>query len=232
MKLSSIFSSVALASNIIAAIATKPDIEFDDVAAAFHLSSELVRESFLRGTHDSNLEAPRRNRNNRQRANEWLSMHNSKREEYVGPDYVPMMWSNELKLMAEDWANTLAANCKNEAPSTPYGWNTAGKQGSPDFRSVEDVMTIWENKLDKGRPENYEFTQVLWQATEYVGCADAVSPPASDKVCTFSVCYYAKPGNCGMKQYSKYDWQTPVMTGKACGPCPPDFPECNAEPDN
>ncbi|KAL7470800.1 hypothetical protein ACHAXS_011057, partial [Conticribra weissflogii] len=44
-------------------------------------------------------------------------------------------------------------------------------------------MTIWENKLDKGRPDNYEFTQVLWQATKYVGCADAVSPPNSDKMC-------------------------------------------------
>ncbi len=166
MKLSSVVFSFIFAANIDDAIASKPDVEFDDVAAAFHLSSELVRESFLRGAHEnSELEIPRRNRNTRQRANEWLTMHNSKREEYIGLDYVPMMWSNELKLMAEDWANTLATNCKNEAPTTPYGWNIAGKQGSPDFRSVEDVMTIWENKLDKGRPDNYEFTQVLWQVS-------------------------------------------------------------------
>ena len=139
-----------------------------------------------------------------------------------------MEWNEALKAEAEAVALENVAICKETVPKSPYGWNVAGKQGKSDFRTVEDVMMIWENKLDGGFPKNSEFLQVLWSGTRYVGCADAVSPPGSEKTCTFSVCFYAKPGVCGMEKRFKGDWEKAVKEGPSCGDvCPPDMEECN-----
>ena len=94
--------------------------------------------------------------------------------------------------------------------------------------------------------ESDPMTQILWSATEYVGCADAMSSQ-SGKSCTASVCYFAKvscfhflprllditsylhvvivdvqAGNCA---WGKYDtWEEAVMlSDKVCSKtCPSD----------
>jgi len=81
--------------------------------------------------------------------------------------------------------------------------HVAGAQNTPDFRSVDEVFNLWENKLINGWPNNKEYSQVLWRSTEYVGCADAAADE-DDMKCTFSVCFYARAGNCGMGQIENW----------------------------
>lgn len=147
-----------------------------------------------------------------------------------GYTYVPLEWSNDLFIDALDHANKLTEECKMKTPTgdlNDYGWNIAGKQGHSDFRTVQDIFQIWDNKLYKGWPNNKEMSQVLWRSTEFVGCADSATDSDAEKKCTYSVCFYARAGNCGMGSIQNWDDHSEkIMTSPACGPCPEDAPDC------
>ena len=82
---------------------------------------------------------------------------------------------------------------------------------------------MWVNKALPRPSRDSELTQVLWAGTSWVGCADAVSQ--SGKVCSASVCYYAKAGNCGWNKFES--WKKAVTSGVTCSKnCPPDAVEC------
>ena len=208
-----------------------PDEEFEEVAAAFRLSGDLVRQSYLRGVdQDARVSADRKsNKDMSGRDIEWLDSNNNRRKEYheqYGKTYVPLTWSNGLKQEAQAFADELVKDCKNKAPSTNYGAWAAMKQGPTKLQSTESVLNNLVRKLEMGSPQRDPIIQVLWRATKYIGCADAVSAPGATKTCTSSVCYYAKPGNCAMGKYT--DWQTPTFADDSkCPPaCPPDVPNC------
>lgn len=200
-----------------------------DEAKAKHLSSKSVEESHLRGSTPVDITSMQ-NRNNRARQNAWLDAHNDARLAFQGEDaYNEMEWSNDLFNDAKDHAEELVVNCTTKAPTgdlNDYGWNIAGAQNTPDFRSVDEVFNLWESKLINGWPNNKEYSQVLWRSTEYVGCADAAADE-DDMKCTFSVCFYARAGNCGMGQIENWaDHANKIMNGNSCGPCPTDHPDC------
>ena len=192
------------------------DGEFDNVATAFHLLSDLVRRSYLRGiVSDENLD---------KRDEDWLLSHNAKRKTYhkaAGKTYVPLVWSSGLKDSAQAWADKLAKNCKLELSGTDYGENLVGKTGTTIVWDTDAVLDLWENKLENNRPDKGMMIQVLWRPTKYVGCADASSSAGSSKKCTYSVCHYAKPGNCNL---GNGDWQDVAFADDSrCKPeCPPE----------
>mmetsp|Transcript_33386 Transcript_33386/g.58592 ORF Transcript_33386/g.58592 Transcript_33386/m.58592 type:complete len:249 (-) Transcript_33386:100-846(-) len=239
MKLIHVALSLVLAAPASAAYTIKKSIERDldsfgeqaEAAKIKHLSTELVQhESHLRGStaEEDTIVAVDRN-------TQWLNAHNDERKmwhDQEGYAYRPMKRSLDLEKNAEYWANELVLNCKSRSPPpgsglVDYGWNIAGKQGLTEFRTVEEVFQLWNNKLYQGWPKNMEMSQVLWRATEYVGCADALADPASDKSCTFSVCFYARAGNCGMGSMNSWeDHKEKIMTSPACGPCPTDHDNC------
>lgn len=225
--------------------------------AAKHFTAELVYESQLRGSSDSSessessdssdssdeddsdlVAADKQNRNNGARRSEWLKFHNQYRKEWhdkEGYTYKPMKWSNDLFVDAVTLANEITKTCQTKNPSgkpqVDYGWNIAGKHGDPNFRSVEDTFDLWNSILYQGWPKNKEMSQVLWRSTEYVGCADAVSPSDGKKTCTYSVCFYARAGNCGMASVKNWnDHSKKIMTSPGCGPCPGGGEDCPKKP--
>ena len=50
-----------------------------------------------------------------------------------------------------------------------------------------------EDEANLSYPDNGHLTQILWRATRYVGCADAVRPYDGGR-CHTQVCRYSKPG--------------------------------------
>lgn len=171
------------------------------------------------------------------RDQEWLDEHNSRREKWhnsFGKDYVPLKWSRALMRESQTWAKKLARNCELEHDqNSKYGENIAlnyGWGGYGQMRPTGNVLTRFvEDEADDEYPENGHFTQVLWRATTYVGCADASRARREGGTCHTQVCRYSKPGNCNMSKHKsesrkKKWWLTPMLMDESpCGEeCPPD----------
>jgi len=84
--------------------------------------------------------------------------------------------------------------CKLEfvSAANEYGENLAYNAGTGSWSkkpSPDSVMTRFvENEEFLPPPQNYHFTQVLWKATEYVGCAEASKDFGGGKKCRIQVC--------------------------------------------
>ncbi len=108
----------------------------------------------------------------------------------------PLVWSQELEAVAQQWADTLAARDNGLMHSLgKYGENIAGASVclTPAF-----VVDLWarEKQLYHGTPiEKHNkyghYTQVVWYATRKVGCAMARSKSGF----YYWVCEYYPPGN-------------------------------------
>ncbi|KAL7530881.1 hypothetical protein ACHAXR_003725, partial [Thalassiosira sp. AJA248-18] len=136
------------------------------------------------------------------REEEWLDSHNTRREQWharYGKSYVPVKWSAALKEESQVWAEKLAADCElvhdpnnklhGENIALNYGWGSWG-----EMRSTENILSRYvEGEADDDYPANGHLTQVLWRATEYIGCADAVHSYDGDGKCHAQVCRYSKP---------------------------------------
>jgi len=167
----------------------------------------------------------------------WLEEHNTRRKFYHESflvSYVPLEWSVGLMEEATEWAESLAKDCRNKSPNDiDYGVNSQGITGSDEKRTAKMSLDIWEKKLDMGYPANNAMTQALWRPTKYVGCGSASRPASTlgekkERACAYSVCFYAKPGNCGMGQFRGGEgdkkWETPTYDNDSgCTPeCPPE----------
>jgi hypothetical protein len=174
-----------------------------------------------------------------ERENQWLHEHNIRREEWhekYGKKYKPLKWSEDLKDMAQKYADDLASDCgatvhDSYANREGYGENLASNTGFGDWaelKPVEKIMTRFvENEQDWVPPANNHFMQVLWYSTTHVGCADAMGKKPNGAICRYQVCRYARPGNCGVKSFndgSKRWWMKAVMQDSSrCKPlCPPE----------
>ncbi|KAL3791458.1 hypothetical protein ACHAW5_008077 [Stephanodiscus triporus] len=167
---------------------------------------------------------------------QWLHAHNKRRKEWhtrYGKSYVPLIWSNVLKAQAKAYAQDLLSTCGDGLvhDKTEYGENLASNFGEGSWASLrepEDILIRWvDNEADVGWPGNAHLTQVLWRATEYVGC-EVASKSWNDGVCHIQVCRYARPGNCNMGAYKSNQgdqkWLEPMLNDDSpCLPeCPPD----------
>ena len=64
-----------------------------------------------------------------------------------------------------------------------------------------------EDEANLSYPDNGHLTQILWRATRYVGCADAVRPYDGGR-CHTQVCRYSKPGKCMSLAYEIIELST------------------------
>jgi len=128
--------------------------------------------------------------------------------------YVPLKWSNALKAEAAVWARHLATQGRlyHDTNKGPYGENLAMNSGGGGQPTTGNVLSRWvEDEANLNFPANGHLTQVLWRATEWVGCADAHSGNTHVQVCR-----YARPGNCNMANYNT--WLEPMLMDESpCG---------------
>ena len=133
-------------------------------------------------------------------ASEFVVRHNFYRSEVGVAD---IQWSDDLAKSAQEWANQLAADgCAFAHSSSSYGENLW--KGTAGAFSIQDVVDSWGSEK-----ESYDYdtnscsavcghyTQIVWEDTQYVGCAKVTC----DGFDTW-VCQYDPPGNyIGEKPY-------------------------------
>jgi len=132
---------------------------------------------------------------------EILDTHNSYRSD-VGISN--LIWSEEVAISAQSWADQLSKNCDFKHSSSAYGENIwAGTTGAFD---PTRVVTSWGSEIAN---YNYEsntcddgevcghYTQIVWKNTTKVGCGTATCDGLD-----IWVCQYDPPGNfIGQKPY-------------------------------
>jgi len=161
------------------------------------------------------------------RDREWLNAHNSRRRKYNGgKGYVPLRWSRTLKSDAKNYAEQLGNNCKNEelihAKGIQDGENLAKNKGSGSFgvlKTADQVMSRFvEKELNLPYPKNAHYTQVVWRATQYVGCGESVRNIGGGQMCRIQVCRYTRAGNCNVRNgnWRAEAWKDDTGCGRYC----------------
>lgn len=147
------------------------------------------------------------------------------------PHYVPQKWDETLASMAQTYANTLLNGCETDTmPHDPNrqqaGENMAKNRGSPgstygsQYAPDSIVNRFVEFELNKDFGARYHLTQVLWQASEYVGCADGFKEYTVNGVlkhCHTQVCRYSAPGNCGVNANNDFEKMMLDFDSLNCG---------------
>jgi len=175
------------------------------------------------------------------RDQEWLDAHNKRRAKYWwngsqmksngNPSYIPQKWDSHLASMAKTYAETLLDGCETDKmahdPSRQNaGENMAKNRGSPgseygsQYAPDNIVNRFVEAELNNGFGDRYHLTQVLWQASEYVGCADAFKEYRVGGVlkhCHTQVCRYSAPGNCAVNADNDFDRMMLDFDSMNCG---------------
>jgi hypothetical protein len=108
-----------------------------------------------------------------QRKTTWRIQHNNMRKKYqveYGGRYRALRWNAQLEEEAHAWAEEIVKTCVNKAPGSgenpnQWGVNAAVRGGTRSFQPVQNIIKLWENKLEKGYPLNQVMTQVLWRGT-------------------------------------------------------------------
>lgn len=166
------------------------------------------------------------------RDKEWLNAHNTKRKTFhqrAGKNYRPLRWSTELAKDALSWATQLSKTCHSTTgilheKFIDEGENLAKNKGSGSWGNQPDATNVlkrWvDNEEGMNYPANAHLTQVIWYATEYVGCGEK-SVTKNGSTCSIQACRYARAGNCNVKNGN---WkQVAYLDQTACGPlCPSD----------
>ena len=161
------------------------------------------------------------------RDKQWLNSHNSRRRKYNGGQgYVPLRWSRSLASQAKTYANRLGNNCKSgslsHASGLGVGENLAKNQGTGTWGSMYDtdkIMKRWvEDELSWSYPKNAHMTQVVWRATQYVGCGESLKTYSGNHRCRVQVCRYVKAGNCGVRNgnWRAVAWDDDSACGDDC----------------
>jgi len=159
------------------------------------------------------------------RDKEWLNAHNSRRRKYNGGrGYVALRWSRTLKSDAKNYAERLANNCRGpltHAKGIQDGENLAKNTGSGNWGkqyTADKIMVRWvEKELSWPYPKNAHYTQVVWRATQYVGCGEAVRN-LGGQMCRIQVCRYARAGNCNVRNgnWRAEAWKDDTGCGRSC----------------
>lgn len=132
---------------------------------------------------------------------ELLDKHNSYRSD-VGVEAI--LWSEDLAISAQNWADELAENCDFKHSGGEFGENIwAGTAGAFD---PIDVVTSWGSEITDYDYETNtcaegkvcgHYTQIVWENSTQVGCG-TVTCDGLD----IWVCQYDPPGNfVGQKPY-------------------------------
>lgn len=126
-------------------------------------------------------------------AQEIVAAHNAVRSRIGVP---PLVWSDQMAAVAQNWANTLLARGAFEHhQDNPYGENLLEASGYDPTPS--QVVNAWSSEAKNYRyAENTcssvcgHYTQVVWRDTKAVGCG-----VVRDATREIWVCNYAPYGN-------------------------------------
>jgi len=126
-------------------------------------------------------------------AREIVSAHNEIRAQVGVP---PLVWSDRLEEIAEDWAKTLLSRREfSHRPNGKLGENLFAITGARS--STAEVIRVWANesrdydyRSNRCRNVCGHYTQIVWSDTKKVGCA-----VARDNRREIWVCNYDPPGN-------------------------------------
>jgi pathogenesis-related protein 1 len=122
-----------------------------------------------------------------------VQAHNSVRTQVGVP---PLVWSDQLASVAQEWANhLLATRTFTHRPNNQYGENLYMIRGGS--ASPSEVVGYWADEA-KGYDIRTNtctgvcghYTQIVWAKTRAVGCA-----VAADQYEEVWVCNYDPPGN-------------------------------------
>ena len=126
-------------------------------------------------------------------AQEMLDAHNAIRARVGVP---PLVWSDQLAQVAQDWADHLiATGALSHRPNNRYGENIYAISGG--HAAPAEVVDLWAKEA-----RGYDirsntcsgvcghYTQIVWAKTRTVGCAVAI-----DRRREVWVCNYDPPGN-------------------------------------
>ena len=162
------------------------------------------------------------------RDREWLQAHNDRRYKYNGGEgYVPLRGSRSLAYDAKSYAETLKnGDCdltlESHAKNVDSGENLASNVGTGSWgalRSADQVMFRWVDKeANLPYPDNAHFLQVVWRATQYVGCGESVRYLSDGQICRVQVCRYERPGSCGVRNgnWRAEAWKDDTLCGNPC----------------
>jgi len=126
-------------------------------------------------------------------AREIVSAHNEIRAQAGVP---PLVWSDRLEEIAEDWAKILLSRREfSHRPNGKLGENLFAITGARS--STAEVIRVWANesrdydyRSNRCRNVCGHYTQIVWSDTKKVGCA-----VARDNRREIWVCNYDPPGN-------------------------------------
>jgi len=122
-----------------------------------------------------------------------LRAHNAVRTRVGVP---PLVWSDQLAGVAQEWANhLLATNSFSHRPNSRYGENLymiSGGAASPSqvVGSWADEAQQYDVRTNTCSGVCGHYTQIVWAKTRAVGCAVAIDPYREVWVCN-----YDPPGN-------------------------------------
>jgi pathogenesis-related protein 1 len=155
-----------------------------------------------------------------------LDRHNQIRAEVFSNS--PLAWSDEIAVLAQNYANKLAANGRFEHDSAKYKYSYgenlyASKKPLNEIATYEEAVNSWyvekdyydydtnSCSIDKDHKvtvnsSSYDtcghYTQIVWKKTSYVGCGKAQYTTGDYKGGYVIVCKYYTPGNyVGQKPY-------------------------------
>ena len=136
---------------------------------------------------------PAQDRSPASMAQAMLDAHNAIRARVGVP---PLVWSDQLAQVAQDWANHLiATGALSHRPNNRYGENIYAISGG--HATPAEVVDLWAKEA-----RGYDirsntcsgvcghYTQIVWGKTRAVGCAVATDPQREVWVCN-----YDPPGN-------------------------------------
>lgn len=126
-------------------------------------------------------------------ATQYVTAHNTYRKKHCAP---PLTWSPELAKTAQSWADQLKkAGCAFEHSRTRFGENLAG--GTSGALDPAGATEMWYREVDKYDFQKGgfsmatgHFTQVVWTATQRIGCGMTTCNGLD-----IIVCNYDPPGN-------------------------------------
>jgi len=161
----------------------------------------------------------------------WLDEHNTRREAFHqnhNKEYRPLRWSAGLARHASDRIDDLLPTCRYvREPRLEEGelvaisnYRASGPRETTEVPA--NILPRWADRnRDRGYPANQKWTQVVWRATRYVGCATKFVENGGGSYCHVSVCRYARPGNCGA---NAENWLAKTLDEHSlCGTaCPPE----------
>ena len=112
----------------------------------------------------------------------------------------PLIWSNDLQQISQNWANKLASECKiyHHKGKIPFGENLFWTGGTTNISNAiyawaneKNYYNYQKNTCQKGKVCGH-YTQMVWKGTTDVGCAKQACPNGKGEV---YVCSYWPSGN-------------------------------------